>query len=80
MVLLDHLRQGDPGVSKTPKHGPVGLEHVLLLSFGGAVSRISLRLRDGAAGVRRKRVLGVVPQVEPPLCQPVFELVIGAGM
>jgi hypothetical protein len=27
-----------------------------------------LRLRDGAAGVRQKRVLGVVLQVEPPPC------------
>jgi hypothetical protein len=66
MVLPDHLRQGDPDIPKTPRHGPVGLEHLLLLSLGGAVRPFFLRLRDGAAGVRRKRVLGVVLQVEPP--------------
>jgi hypothetical protein len=67
MVLPDNLRQGDPGVLKMPKHGPVGLEHLLLLCLGKVVRPIPLRLRDGAAGVQRKRVLGVIPQIEPPL-------------
>jgi hypothetical protein len=67
MVLPDDLRQGDPGVPKTPKHGPVGLDHLLLICLGGAIHPIPLRLRDGAAVVRRKRVLGVVPQIDLPL-------------
>jgi hypothetical protein len=33
VILPDHLRQGDAGVPKTPEHGPVGLEHLLLLSW-----------------------------------------------
>jgi hypothetical protein len=51
MVLPDNLRQGDPGVPKTPKHGLVGLEHLLFLCPGRAIYPIPLRLRDGAAGV-----------------------------
>jgi hypothetical protein len=80
MILPDHLCQGDPGASQTPQHGLVGLEHLLLLFLDGAVRPVPLRLLNGAAGARRKRVLGVVPQVEPSLCQPLFELVNGAGM
>jgi hypothetical protein len=66
MILPDHLRQGDPGVPKTAKHGPVGLEHLLLLYLGGAIRPVPLRLCNGASDVCRKHVLGVVPQVEPP--------------
>jgi hypothetical protein len=44
----------------------VGLEHPVLLCLGGVVLPVPLRLCNGAAGVCRKRVLGVVPQVEPP--------------
>jgi hypothetical protein len=65
VVLPDHFRQGDPGISQASQHGPVRLEHLLLLCLGGAVRPVPLRLRNGAASVRRKCVLGVVPQVEP---------------
>jgi hypothetical protein len=67
MVLPDHFRQGDPGVPQAFQHGPVRLENLLLLLLGGVVRPVPLRLCNGAPGVRWKRMLGVVPQVEPPL-------------
>jgi hypothetical protein len=77
VVLPNHLRLGDPGIPKTPEHGPVRLEHLLLLFLGRAIGPVPSRLHDGAPDVRRERVLGVVPN--HPLCQPLFELVSGAG-
>jgi hypothetical protein len=47
VVLPDHFCQGDSGILETPQHGPVKLEHLLLL-LGGAIRPVPLRLRDGA--------------------------------
>jgi hypothetical protein len=30
VILPDHFRQGDSGISETPQHVPVELEHLLL--------------------------------------------------
>jgi hypothetical protein len=46
VVLLDHLCQGDSGIQKMPEHGPVRLEHILLLFLGRAIGLVPLRLRD----------------------------------
>jgi hypothetical protein len=66
VVLPDHLRQGNPGISKTPEHDPVRPEHLFLLFMGRAIGPVLLRLHDGAPDVRWERVLRVIPQVEPP--------------
>jgi hypothetical protein len=51
MVLPDHLRQGDSDISETPQHGPIELEHLLLLFLGEAIHPVPLRLRDGVPGI-----------------------------
>jgi hypothetical protein len=45
MVLPNHLRQGDSGISETHQHSPVVLEDLFLL-LGGTVRPVPLRLPD----------------------------------
>jgi hypothetical protein len=80
VVLADDGRQGDPGSTEVPQHNPVLLEHLLLLRLRGTMGPVRSRLPDGVLGERQQRELGVVPQVEPPLCQPLFELDREDGM
>jgi hypothetical protein len=37
VVLPDHFCQGDSGGSEAPQHGPVKVEHILLLLLGEAI-------------------------------------------
>jgi hypothetical protein len=50
MVLPDLLRQGDSGISETPQHDPVELEHLLLLFLGGAIRPVEGPIRRTREG------------------------------
>jgi hypothetical protein len=80
VALANDSCQVDSGLAGVDQRRLVLLEQLFLLRLQRSVGPATRRLGDGVSGELWQRVLGVVLEIEPPMCQLLLNLVSEKGM